>query len=63
MNSYSPTALKVLKQSFNTDTEQFVSIGNMAYTTLNMFTETAEAQEGINAFNEKRQPDFRAHQA
>lgn len=63
MNSYSPTALKVLKQSFNSDTEQFVAIGNMAYTTLNMFTETAEAQEGINAFNEKRQPDFRAHQA
>ena len=41
-----------------------MSIGNMAVPRrLNMFTETAEAQEGINAFNEKRQPDFRAHQA
>ena len=58
MNSYSPTALKVLKQSFNTDTEQFLSIGNMAYTTLKMFGETEESQEGIAAFNEKRQPDF-----
>jgi naphthoate synthase len=57
---YSPTALKVLKQSFNTDTEQFLAIGNMAYTTLKMFSESAEAKEGINAFNEKRQPDFSA---
>lgn len=61
MNSYSPTALKVLKQSFNTDTEHLVSIGNMAYTTLKMFGETAESQEGITAFNEKREPDFTAY--
>lgn len=58
---YSPTALKVLKQSFNTDTEQFLAIGNMAYTTLKMFSESAEAKEGINAFNEKRQPDFSSY--
>jgi naphthoate synthase len=58
MNSYSPTALKVLKQSFNADTEQFISVGNMAYTTLKLFGETEEAREGIAAFNEKRQPDF-----
>src|SRR5205823_4432398 len=54
----SPTALKVLKQSFNTDTEQFAAVGQMAYSTLSMFTESAEAQEGIAAFNEKRAPDF-----
>lgn len=59
MLEYSPTALQVLKQSFNVDTEHFVSIGNMAFTTLKMFGETAEAQEGIAAFNEKRKPDFR----
>jgi len=35
----SPTALKVLKQSFNTDTEQFAAVGQMAYTTLSMFTD------------------------
>jgi 2-ketocyclohexanecarboxyl-CoA hydrolase len=54
----SPTALKVLKQSFNQDTEQFAAIGQAAFTTLKMFTESDEAKEGIHAFNEKRKPDF-----
>jgi naphthoate synthase len=58
MLKFSPTALKVLKQSLNTDTEHFMAIGSMAYTTLKLFGETAEAQEGITAFNEKREPDF-----
>src|SRR5215471_12725222 len=57
----SPTALKVLKQSFNTDTEHFAGIGQMAYSSLKMFGETAEAREGITAFNEKRSPDFSAY--
>jgi naphthoate synthase len=58
MLKFSPTALKVLKQSLNTDTEHFMGIGAMAYTTLKLFGETEEAQEGITAFNEKREPDF-----
>jgi len=57
----SPTALKVLKQSFNTDTEHFAGIGQMAYSSLKMFSETPEAREGITAFNEKRSPDFSAY--
>jgi naphthoate synthase len=54
----SPTALKVLKQSMNVDTEQFAGVGQMAFSSLVMFTDTDEAREGINAFNEKRAPDF-----
>lgn len=58
MLDFSPMALRVLKQSMNTDTEHFIGIGSMAYSTLEIFGETPEAQEGINAFNEKRKPDF-----
>jgi naphthoate synthase len=54
----SPTALKVLKQSMNVDTEQFAGIGQMAFSSLKMFTGTDEAREGVAAFNEKRPPDF-----
>jgi 2-ketocyclohexanecarboxyl-CoA hydrolase len=59
----SPTALKVLKQSMNVDTEQFAGIGQMAFSTLVMFTDTDEAREGITAFNEKRPPDFSPYRA
>jgi 2-ketocyclohexanecarboxyl-CoA hydrolase len=54
----SPTALKVLKQSMNIDTEHFAGIGQMAFSSLKLFGDSAEAQEGITAFNEKRAPDF-----
>ena len=54
----SPTALKVLKQSFNSDTEHFSGIGQMAYSALKMFSSSDEAREGVAAFNEKREPDF-----
>ena len=57
----SPTALKVLKQSMNTDTEHFAGIGQMAYSSLKLFSDSAEAKEGITAFNEKRAPDFSAY--
>jgi 2-ketocyclohexanecarboxyl-CoA hydrolase len=57
----SPTALKVLKQSMNVDTEQFAGVGQMAFSSLEMFTDTEEAREGIAAFNEKRAPDFAAY--
>lgn len=57
----SPTALKVLKQSMNTDTEHFAGIGQLAYSSLKLFGDSAEAQEGITAFNEKRAPDFAAY--
>jgi len=57
----SPTALKVLKQSMNTDTEHFAAIGQMAFSCLKLFEDSAEAKEGITAFNEKRAPDFSAY--
>lgn len=55
----SPTALRVLKHSFNADTEHIAGIQNMAFDSLHLFEDKNEAKEGINAFNEKRKPDFR----
>ncbi|MBW2324615.1 MAG: enoyl-CoA hydratase/isomerase family protein [Deltaproteobacteria bacterium] len=46
MLNMSPTALKVLKHSFNADSS------------LHLFIETDEAKEGLKAFSEKRLPDF-----
>ncbi len=54
----SPTAIKFLKHSFNTDTEHQAGLANMATAGLDMFTQTAEAQEGPAAFAAKRAPDF-----
>ena len=57
----SPTALRVLKHSFNADSESIAGIGTLAFDSLDLFIETEEAKEGVKAFNEKREPDFSAY--
>ena len=54
----SPTALRFLKQSFNADSEHMAGIGQLAFSGLGLFLESDEAREGIEAFTEKREPDF-----
>jgi 2-ketocyclohexanecarboxyl-CoA hydrolase len=54
----SPTALRFIKQSFNADTEHLAGIGQLAFSGLRLFVESDEAQEGVRAFSEKRDPDF-----
>jgi 2-ketocyclohexanecarboxyl-CoA hydrolase len=54
----SPTALRFLKQSFNADTEHHAGIGQLAFTGLGLFVRSEEAEEGVRAFAEKREPDF-----
>ena len=54
----SPTALKVLKHSFNADSESIAGIGGLAFDSLDMFVRTGEDEEGLTAFSEKRLPDF-----
>jgi dihydroxynaphthoic acid synthetase len=58
MLAMSPTTLRFLKQSLNTDTEQFVATGALASTGLIQFVETPEAEEGMKAFAEKREAQF-----
>ena len=58
MLALSPTALKVLKHSFNADSDSIAGIGNMSFDSLGLFVETPEAGEGVAAWNEKRNPDF-----
>jgi 2-ketocyclohexanecarboxyl-CoA hydrolase len=56
--SLSPTALRFVKQSFNTDTESLAGVGQLAFSGLGLFADSSEAQEGVDAFTEKRAPDF-----
>ena len=55
----SPTALAFLKRSFNADSDSIRGISNMALHAVKLFYATEESKEGVNAFNEKRPPDFR----
>ena len=63
MLALSPTALRFLKQSFNADTEHVAGLQHVAFTGLELFVDTDEAREGVQAFNEKREPDFSDHRA
>ena len=54
----SPTAIAFLKGLFGADSSHLAGIANVAYTGLEVFVEGPEATEGVNAFMEKRVPDF-----
>jgi naphthoate synthase len=54
----SPTALRVLKAAFNADTDGLAGIQQLAGNATGLFYTTDEAQEGRDAFLEKRAPDF-----
>jgi dihydroxynaphthoic acid synthetase len=56
--SYSPTALRFLKHSFNADSDHLGGLSHLAFDGLEIFSGTAEAAEGAAAFVERRQPDF-----
>jgi 2-ketocyclohexanecarboxyl-CoA hydrolase len=57
----SPTALAIAKRSFNMDTAHQAGIAGMGLMALKLYYDTEESREGVNALQEKRQPDFRKY--
>jgi naphthoate synthase len=58
MLAMSPLALRCLKAAFNAETDGMAGIQELAGNATLLFYMTEEAQEGRNAFNERRTPDF-----
>jgi 2-ketocyclohexanecarboxyl-CoA hydrolase len=58
MLALSPTALRFCKQSFNQESEHLAGQAALAFSALHQFAASAEAREGVQAFDEKRKPDF-----
>ena len=58
MLQLSPTALRMLKASFNAETDGLAGIQELAGNATGLFYLTPEAQEGRDAFVEKRPADF-----
>ncbi len=58
MLELSPFALRLLKASFNADEDGLAGIQQLAHDANLLFYMSEEAQEGRNAYLEKRSPDF-----
>ena len=54
----SPTAIRFLKAAFNADTDGLAGLQQLAGDATLLYYQSPEAQEGKNAFLEKRPPDF-----
>ena len=57
----SPTALAIAKRSFNMDTAHQAGIAGMGMYALKLYYDTEESREGVQAFLEKRKPQFRKY--
>jgi dihydroxynaphthoic acid synthetase len=53
-----PTSLACLKASFNADTDHVAGITAMARHAVSLYYHTEESHEGVQAFLDKRPPDF-----
>ncbi|VFA60962.1 dihydroxynaphthoic acid synthetase [Enterococcus hirae] len=54
----SPLALRMIKAAMNADTDGLAGIQQLAGDATLLYYTMAEAQEGRDAFKEKREPDF-----
>lgn len=55
---HSPIAIRILKSAFNADCDGQVGLQELAGNATMLFYMSEEGQEGRNAYNEKRAPDF-----
>jgi naphthoate synthase len=58
MSHLSPLALRLLKASFNADEDGITGIQQLSHDATLLFYMSEEGQEGRNAFQERRAPDF-----
>src|SRR5690606_1385752 len=58
MMRLSPFALRLLKASFHADEDGLAGIQQLAHDTNLLFYGSEEAQEGRDAFKQKRRPEF-----
>lgn len=58
MLNHSPLALRCLKSAFNAELDGQTGIQELAGNSTLLYYMSEEAQEGRNAYNEKRKPDF-----
>lgn len=57
----SPTALAIAKRSFNAASEHIRGIGSLGLQAVSLYYGTDESREGVDAFLEKRPPEFRKY--
>ncbi len=55
---HSPLAIRLIKRSMNADCDGQIGLQELAGDATMLFYMNEEAQEGRDAFNEKRKPDF-----
>ena len=58
MLALSPMALRCLKSALNADCDGQIGLQELAGNATMLYYMSEEGQEGKNAFNEKRKPDF-----
>ena len=59
--SHSPIAIRMLKAAFNADVDGQTGLQQLVGDATMLFYMTEEGQEGRNAYNEKRSPDFQKY--
>jgi dihydroxynaphthoic acid synthetase len=59
----SPSALKVVKASFNADSDHIAGLGSLAFAALSLYYGTDEAEEGHASLVARRSPEFQRFRA